>query len=256
MASTSLVRELLFRVSDQLQDITIQFERWSQRSLVDYLNDGQRAIAKFLPSSCSRVDAIKLVPGTKQSIAVVAADHILPGDGSTAVEMRGNRLLSAPIRSMGADGMTPGRALRAVERAVLDQSLPYWHQSVGSEITQIVYDPLTPKVFFVCPGVKATGTAWIEIPWLPDPLEISQSGDYSAAGTDATKLSIDDKNVDDLANYVIARAYMKDAEYEGSLQLAATFAGQFASSINTQAVAAGLPNPKLQGLPQVAPQGN
>lgn len=250
MASTTLVRHALERVSDQLQDLDPQFERWTQASLVHALNDGQRVLGKYLPNSCARVDAIKLVPGTKQSIELVSAARLLPGDGSTPVDTHGNRLIGAGFRNMGANGTTPGRAIRPVERVVLDQADPLWHTKTGRPVTQITYDPQTPKVFYVSPGVPASGgDVWIEIPWLPDPNPIPLDGDYSASGSDATLLSVDDRYVDDVVNYVIARAYMKDADVGASMQLAGSFSQMFVSSINTQAVAAGLPDPKLRVLP-------
>lgn len=247
MASTTLVRDALRRVSDQLQDMNPQFLRWDQTSLVQALNDAQRVLAKYLPHSCSRVDAFKLEAGTRQSIETVPSARLLPGDGSAS--MRGNRLLSAPIRNMGANGTTPGRAIRTVERSALDQGDPLWHTRSASAVTQIVYDPQTPKVFYVSPGVPVGTDVWIELPWLPDPLDIPTAGDYTAGGASTTKLSVDDKYVDDIVNYVIARAYMKDAEFVGSAQLASSFAQMFAASINLQAVAMGLPDPKLRALP-------
>lgn len=254
MASTKLVREALAVVSDQLQDTSPQFERYTQDSLVAALNDAQRVLAKYLPSSCSRVDAIKLSPGTRQSIRQIADTDILPGDGSTPAVARGMRLISAPIRNMGANGATPGRAIRLVERIVLDQSDPTWHTSTARVVTQATYDPQTPKVFYVCPGVPATPDVWIEVPWVVEPAEISPAGTYTVGGGSATKLSVDDTFFDDIVNYVIARAYMKDAEVPGAMSLASAFTQSFVSSINAQAVAAGMPNPKLRALP--TPQGN
>jgi hypothetical protein len=253
MASTTLVREFFRRVSTQLQDLDAQagqFYRFKQSMLVDATNDGQRVLAKYLPSSCSRVDVIKLVPGTKQSIELITAARIKPSDGSTAVDMHGNRLISLPIRNMGANGLTPGRAIRPGSRAVLDAISPNWHTEVGTAVREVIYDPQTPKYFWVYPGVGTTDV-WLDIPWLPDPIAIPQGAavdTYKFDGVSTVLLSIDDKNVDDLMNYVIARARLMDGE-DSSLVEAGIHTQMFVSSINTQAVAAGLPNPKLQSLP-------
>lgn len=248
-AHNPLVKEALRRVSDQLQDLVPQFVRWDQTSLVQALMDAQRVLSKYLPHSCSRVDAIKLVPGTKQSIDVVPANRILNGDGTTSVESHGNRLLEGTVRNMGANGTTPGRSVRPVPGVVLDQSDPTWHTKTASVVTQIVYNPQTPKVFYVSPGVPASPDVWLEMPWLPDPTEISTAGDYTAASADTTRLSVDNKYLDDIVNYVMARAYMKDAEFIGSAALANSYSAMFVASINLQAVAMGLPDPKLRTLP-------
>jgi hypothetical protein len=253
MASTELVKDVLWRVSDQLQDTNAQFTRWSQRTLVNYLNDAQRVLSKYLPHSCSRVDAIKLSPGTKQSIAFVEADHIVPGDGSTPADTIGNRLIGLGVpRNMGTAGVAPGRAIRPVDRATLDVADPLWHTRTGPYVTSFVYDPNTPKVFYVSPGVPATPPVWVEVSWVPDPyvIPVGNTGqEYAGSGSSNVKLSVDDRNVDDIVNYMLARAEMRDAEFAEQQGVAGFYASAFVSSINVQAVAAGLPNPRLRSLP-------
>lgn len=250
MAATTLVREAMHRASLILNDYrTTQFVRWESNELAHWFNDAGRALAKYLPYTCSRVDAIKLVPGTRQSIEVVPAASIVPGDGSTAVERHGIRLMSAPTRNMGSTGIAPGRAIRSVSRESLDAGNPTWHTETGAFVREVVYDPQTPKVFYVWPGVPSDRSVWIEVPWLPVPLEIPVTGDYSFGGSNNTVLPIDDQNIDDAVNYVVARALQKDAEEAGSADVGAQFATMFTASINMQAVAAGLPNPNLRRLP-------
>ena len=126
MAAITLVKDVLYQVSVQLHDINPQFNRWTSRELVSWLNDGQRAIAKYVPTSCSRVDAVKLQPGTKQNIDSVTSASIVPGDGSSAVNVQGNALQSV-IRNMGVNGQTPGKAIRITDRETLDVNDPNWH---------------------------------------------------------------------------------------------------------------------------------
>jgi hypothetical protein len=250
MSSTLLVRDALSRVSDQLGDSNPQFSRWTQHTLVNYLNDAQRVLAKYLPHSCSRVDAIKLSPGTRQSLALVPAANIIPGDGSTAADSYGMRLLGMP-RNMGSNGTTPGRVIRPVDRRTLDMADPGWHAKTGLYVTGFSYDLQTPKFVYVTPGVPASGL-WVEVSWIPLPHEIpagSTGQEYAATNSDSTKVSVDDLYFDDLVNYMMARAHMRDAEFAGAQQLAAYYASAFMNSINAQAVAAGLPNPKLRSLP-------
>lgn len=250
MASSILVRDVLEQVSRHLTDFSPQFTRWTQVELLSFLNDGQRAIAKYLPHACSRVDVIKLKPGTKQSIDTIAATDILPGDGSTAVAVSGNVFLGVS-HLMGANGSTPGRALRIVDRDVLDASLPGWHVVLpGAKAlpTQYTWDPRNPKIFYVCPGVPATPEVWAEVSYLADPVTIP-AGNYAATGGSTTRLSIDDKYVDDLVNYMMARSYMKEAEYAANANLSASHTTMFTSSINAQATAMTGVNPNLTVLP-------
>lgn len=247
---TILVRQLFEQVSRHLTDFAPQFERWTQGELLGYANDGQRAVAKYLPASCSRIDVVKLAPGTRQSIASVPAASLMPGDGSAAVDVAGNALLGVS-HLMGADGATPGRSLRIVDRDILDASTPGWHVVAASSRatpTQYTYDPRNPKIFYVCPGVPAGAALWAEISYLADPAAIPDGNYGHNAGSNAV-LSIDDKYFDDLVNYMLARAYVKEAEFAANANLSAAHTNLFTSSINAQSAAMTGVNPNLTTLP-------
>jgi hypothetical protein len=248
MASSTLVKDVLYRVSAQLHDISPQFTRWTQRELVSWLNDGQKAIAKYIPSSCARVDAVKLVPGTKQSIESIPQASILPGDGSSPSLVMGHYLQSV-VRNMGSNGSTPGRAVRIADREILDVNSPDWHSQTAITVSQFIFDPRTPKVFYVSPGVPATPAVWVEMSYLANPVEVNTSGSYGMDGADTTKISVDDKYIDDLVNYILARAYMKDAEFATNGSQASAHSQMFTGSINAQVVALTGVNPNLRSLP-------
>lgn len=244
MAAPTKVKDILFAVSTQLQDVDPQFERYTQRELVTWLNEGQKAIAKYVPSSCSRVDAIKLVPGTKQQIKKVLAANIKPGDGSTAKDLYGIAV-SSLIRNMGSDGVTPGRAIRVLDRETLDAFTPNWHSQTGDYVEGFIYDPRTPQVFYVTPGVKAAASLWVEAQLIANPDEVPVDGSYGMNGNDTTTISIDEQNTDDLTNYILARAYAKDSE-SSNVQMSSMYGQQFVSSINAQATAITGVNPNLR----------
>ena len=248
MAANTLVRDVLFRVSDALQDLRPQFTRWTQASLITYLNDGQRAIAKYVPQACSRVDSVKLVAGTKQSLSFIPAASVIPSDGSTAIDINGNALMSV-IRNMGADGLTPGNAVRLVDREILDLYSPSWHTETGAAVSGYVYDPRTPKVFYVTPGVPASTPVWAELSFIADPADVSADGSYGYQDSDTTKISVDSKYLDDLVNYILARSYGKDAESASNQALSTMYGQLFVSSINAQATALTGVNPNMQSVP-------
>jgi hypothetical protein len=256
MAATILAKDVLRRVSVQLTDAPNsagQFVRWTEQELVDWLNDGQRVIAKYLPQACSRIDAIKLSAGTRQSIEKILAANIKTGDGTVATTQYGKSLLDV-IRNMGADGLSPGRAVRVVERETLDASSPKWHTEVtDTEVTEYTFDPRTPKFFYVSPGVKAAAALWVELSYLANPTDVPYVADsMRLAGGSLVPISIDDQYVDDLVNYMLARGHMKEAEVAGNAQLAAGFVSMFTSSINAQSQVLNGVNPNLKSLPMNA----
>jgi hypothetical protein len=259
MPATVLVREALRRVSGLLEDTTPQFYRWSETRLVDYLNDAQLALAKFLPASCARIDAIKLKPGTRQSIELIAAVDCKPGDGSTpAAPIIGMQFLGA-TRNMGADGLTPGRAVRITDRKTLDAIDPDWHTRPNRDgvISGFLANPNTPKYFYVTPPVPAAPSVWLEVEQLAQPIKVPNTGTegaelYLAGGASTTLLSVSDEHVDDVVNYCVARAHMEPNEWANP-QKADRFANLFVGSLNAKVMAMTGVNPNLKRLP-FAPQ--
>lgn len=256
MAATTKVKDLLWRVSGLLQDVSPQFNRWPEQELVNWLNDGQLAITKFLPAACSRIDAIKLKPGTRQSIETILAADCIPGDGSTpSGPIYGVQLLY-PIRNMGANGATPGAAIprTPTDRKVLDTQNPNWHTIPGTKVHQITFDPTTPRHFYVQPAVPASPAQWMELAYIAQPPLIPNTGVpgeelYKFDGASTAVISISDEHVDDLTNYVCGRAYMKDADFAGNDGRAAAFVGMFTSSLNAKVAAITGNNPNLKRLP-------
>lgn len=247
MSATVLVKDLLYQVSTQLHDLAPQFTRWTEKELVGWLNDGQRAIAKYMPSSCSRVDVIKLVPGTRQSIELISAARILPGDGSTPVDVNGIALLDVR-RNMGVNGITPGDAIRIVDMEILDSIYPNWHTKSGTP-TQYAFKPVTPKTFYVSPGVPTDDTVWVEASLIALPTPIVSTGSLGFGGSSTVKISVSDTYTDDLINYILARAYMKDAEFAANGNLASAHTTLFTGSINAQTAALTGVSANLQSLP-------
>lgn len=248
---TVLVKDVLWRVAALLQDQTPQFQRWTEHELVDWLNDGQLAITKYMPSACSRIDSVRLKAGSRQSIESIAAVDCKPGDGSTpTTPVMGNQLLDV-IRNMGGDGATPGKSIRLTERRVLDSTTPTWHTITAAAVSSFMYDPQTPKYFYVTPALS--GPAWVEIAFTALPARITNTAlpgaeAYAFAGSSTTTISISDENVDELTNYVVARANMKDAEWADGNK-AASFAGMFLNSLNARVAALTGSNPQLKTLP-------
>jgi hypothetical protein len=248
MTSSILVKDFLLRVSTDLLDMSPQFERWSEVELVNALNDGQRVIAKYMPHTCARVDVVKLAAGTRQHIGLIPSSMVKPGDGSSPADVRG-AMLQDVVRNMGADGTVPGRVIRVVDRDVLDASMPDWHTKTGTP-SQYTFDPRSPKVFYVSPGVAQGANVWVELNYLADPASVPNTGNlYAYNGVSTTRLSIDDRNVDDLFSYVMARANLKDAEFGGNAQLTSLFTNMFTSSVNAQVMALTGVNPNLKTLP-------
>ncbi len=256
MASTLLVKDVVWRISVLLKDNSPQFQGWSEREIIHWLNDAQQAIAKYLPLASSRVDAIRLQPGTRQSIEAIPAANCKPGDGSTpTVPIYGTQFLS-PRRNMGADGLTPGRVVRMVERDVLDTTDPDWHTRTSTTVLSAIYDPATPRYFYVTPGVPASPQVWIEMAYGAKPIAIPNTAApgaeaYRFDGTSTQPITVDDEYAEDLVDYVVARANMKDTKYAEKAAVA-LHTNRFLASLNAKVAAVTGNNPNLTVLPGVS----
>lgn len=255
MAATALVKDVLWRASVLLNDVSPQYQRWSERELVSWLNDAQTAIAKHLPAAHSRIDALKLRPGTLQSIENIAPADCKPGVGpAPTLPVRGLQVLDV-VRNMGPDGATPGLSISRTERDILDTTTRDWHTIVRGRVDSYMFDPRVPRAFYVTPGVWApeAGAVWVEVAYSAQPQAIlntapAGSEAYRVEGTSTQTISVDDEFVEDLVNYVVARGNMKDTEW-ADRNKAAGFTALFVSSLNAKVAAVTGNNPNLQRLP-------
>tara|TARA_B100000900_G_scaffold285760_1_gene244890 strand:- start:201 stop:908 length:708 start_codon:yes stop_codon:yes gene_type:complete len=209
---TVTVQSVIDRVQAILQDTT--GIRWPVTSeLVLFVNDAQREIALLKPDASASNTTVTLSTGTKQSI---------PADG--------NRLLRV-VRNMSASsGGTGKRSIRLVSREILDSQTPDWHDPTVTGdaahtniVKHYIYDESNPRNFYVYPGVS--GSAYAEIVYSANPATVNQNGN----------LSIPDIFANAVTDYVLFRAYTKDAEYAGNTQRASTHYNLFINSVTGKA---------------------
>jgi hypothetical protein len=190
--------QIASRARRVLQDQSSGGTRWLDAELLDWINDAQREIVLLKPEASSKIIDHTCVAGTKQTI---------PSDGI--------RLLTV-IRN------TSGKSIRRVDRNVLDSENPNWHQTTANNVAEhFVFDEDMPTTFFLYP--PRTGT--------PGQVEIT----YSAAPTDLAALGdviyLNDIYANPLLDFLLYRAYLKDTDYAGNAQRAATHYQAFQASI-------------------------
>ena len=257
MASTRLVADLIKGVQDTLQDSAPAFRRWPEQELVRYLNYGRMTLCKYLPQVSSRTDSIKLVAGAHQDLSLLPPDNVIPVSGEVTADMQGIAFLRA-LCNMGADGLTPGKAVRGpVDRFTKDSFEPNWLMETGTEVREIVFDKHLPLQFIVSPGVPASTDVWLRIQWMAMVDPLPNGGDpgaefYVPGGVhEDMALGTPDQFQEDLHNYVVAMALLKGSKNMANLPKAQVHAQLFMQSINTQAAVATGVNPNLAALPFV-----
>lgn len=221
MAITSY--SIITRAGTILQDTTNV--RWPLTELVQWFNDGQREIALLKPEASVTNTTLQLTSGnTKQTLPSAAI-----------------RLIDV-VRNMGTDGDTPGSAVRLVMREVLDAQRPNWHSEAGAPtIKHFMFDKRDPKTFYVYP--KPSSGVYLELVYSVSPTDVTESN-----GAVSGNLSLDDIYSNAVLDYVLYRAYSKDAEYAANAERAVAHYQAFAASIGARTTTDAGSNPNANSV--------
>ena len=214
-------QSIIRRCVETLQDNTSI--RWPVSELVRYLNDAQREVILYRPDAAVTNASVPLVTGSRQN---------LPVGGTKLVEVVRN--------SAGTK-----RAVRMVNREILDAQLPGWHAQTGvTEILHYMYDPREPRVFYVYPPAAATGAA-VDLSYASMPADIAEPAEGALYTAVTGNLGIPDIYGNAVQDYVLYRAYTKDSEYAGNAARAQAHYGAFANALGVEvkATVAVAPNP-------------
>lgn len=218
IAAQSVIR----RVIDTLQDTTSV--RWPVNELVRYLNDGQREVILNRPDAMVTNATLTCVAGSKQA---------LPSGGAKLIEV---------VRNAAA--ASTKRAVRMINREILDAQTPNWHNLTGTlEALHFMYDPRDPRVFYVYP--PALTTTELDIVYSAYPTDITEPADGAAYTAVSGNISVPDIFGNVLQDYILYRAYSKDSEYAGNAQRSQNHYTAFANALGleVQATVGVAPNP-------------
>ena len=195
--------------------------RWTRLELQDWINDAYKEIVLLRPDANSQTATVTLAAGTRQKLS----------DAGTINLPTALRVLDV-IRNMAATSNK--RAVRFVDRRVLDDQLSGWHAETQSvNVVHWMFDIRTPKEFLVYP--PATALAQIELAYssVPTAHALGASA-LDPAGNDATVINLDDIYANVILDYLLYRAYSKDAEYAANGQRAINHINSFNASLGAK----------------------
>lgn len=212
--STIKVTDIIRRVEYVLQDTNI---RWPRIELQNWLNESYMAITLLRPDANAASGTFTCANGSRQ---------VLTAEFPSAL-----RLLDV-TRNLAATSTK--KVIRLVARSVLDDQRPGWHAETGTvNIQHYTFDPRQPKEFFVYP--PATTSAQIEVVYADAPGAHSLTEaqlDPDGAGTEVIKL--DDIYMSPIIDWILYRAYSKDAEYGANEARAQGAYGAFNAAIGAK----------------------
>lgn len=198
-----LASSIIDRAQTIVQDKT--GVRWPYAELLDWLNDGQREVAIYKPSATAQNVSLELQQGTLQGI----------GPGGLAL-LRVIRNLKTPVGSVRIGS----RACRIVSREVLDAQHPGWHDPdvfpYEKEVKHFCFDESDPTHFYVFPGNTGNGAVEAVVSMSPADITLASGADANNLASYRVEIRIPDIYANCLLDYVLFRAYSKDADYAGN----------------------------------------
>ena len=190
-------------------------ERWTYANLVEWVNAGCVAACEIKPTLYVVKDELPLVEGAVQTL----------GDEHTLLV----RALYTKLNgSVGGGGPGPGpsgslgKTPLAADLATVTTVDPYWMTATpDDEIDEIMYDPQTPRTFYVSPPQPSSGVNYLyaEVATVP-PFKLPNE-----------EIPIPHIYAPALVDYVLWRAYSMDAEHASQDGRAAVHYNTFKAAI-------------------------
>ena len=197
-----------------LQDTT--HVRWPLAELYQWINDGQREVVMYKPEACVINEVINLEGGlTKQQLRA-------PNDTNGVARVPVRLLELTRNYGLVSKSSTPGKAIRFIDRTVMDAQNPDWHTLSTSDgvILHYMHDPRDPLTFYVYPK-----------PWAATRVEAVYSFMPTPVSSPSTNLSVADIFSNAVLDYVLFRCYSKDAEFAGNGDRAMSHYNAFANAV-------------------------
>jgi hypothetical protein len=218
---TTKATDVLQRVIWLLQDD--ESKRWSAAELTQWLNDGQTAMQALRPDVTETITSLTLAPGALQNLY----DHesVLPEPPVKLMKVTRNTSVEGRFR-----------AIRLVSRDVMDVVKPDWQSaSPATDAVNYMTDPNLPAVFWVYPPAPVPSAQvpamMVEIHYSARPNALDLPAPDKTWKDVQGDISVRDRFAMVLVDYVLYRAYMKDAEFGGNGSRAKTHFDLFQSAL-------------------------
>lgn len=227
-----LASDILTRAQVIVQDTT--GVRWPLAELLQWLNDGQREAVNIKPSVTATTMVLNLQQGTFQRL------------GADALALlRAVRNLKTPV----TEPRIGTRAVRMVSQDVLDAQDPNWHDPSVFPYTKdakhFCFDSVDPTAFYVFPGNDGTGALEVVVSKMP--ADVVATGDPTRIESYRRPVSVPDIYLNPLLDYVLFRAYMKDADLADNAARSTMHYQLFAGALTAKATNEGAVNPTTRG---------
>lgn len=200
---------IMYRAATTLLDLGSV--RWSALELRDYLNEAMREVVTLKPNASTATVELTLVAGTRQT---------LPATYTVICRALRNKISQTAITSID-------------NTILLDQQIPGWQSPdvipYHRNVEHIIPDIIDQDTFLVVPGNDGTGIIEAVVGRWPVPVHIGS--DPADILTYTALVPLPDMMQNALVQYVLYRAYSKDAGSPSAAQRAAGHLAMFQNTI-------------------------
>ncbi len=219
--AVSKVVNIVKRAQTILQDTTAT--RWPLTEIQDWLNDAYKEVVIHRPDANTASTTVSLAAGARQKCHDTGSIN-LPN------------LLRVMDVVRNTHASSDKRAIRRTDRRILDDQRPTWYNETPSyTIQHFVFDDRLPHEFLVYPPATVGTTVELVYSSVPTPHTLTESELGNAGNAETIKL--DDVYANALLDYVLYRAYSKDAEYAANGARATAHYQAFATSLGIKTTA-------------------
>jgi hypothetical protein len=196
---TTTAKQLIDRAQVILQDTTNT--RWPRTELLNWLNDAQRQIVLHRPDA-----------------------HAVNEDFSVTVQNTLQTLPANALRLIDVVRNTTGRSVTHVDRRILDEQSPNWHtENASDQVEHYIYDDRDPRRFYLYP-----------LPTVNVSVQIVYSSAPVSIGTETDVIGLDDIYANPILDFMLYRAYSKDADYAANGQRMITHMQAFSDALGVK----------------------
>lgn len=188
--TTIKVVDVIAQAETIIQDKTNT--RWPKQEWLDWFNGAVLAVIGLRPDANIANELFSTTANT--------ALQALPAEGLKLINVINND--------------ATGKQIRRIDKRMLDDQVDNWYAETGSDIDHYVYDDRDPKNFWVYPSTVVPHSIRIIYSKAPEAITIA---DFAA---DVQVLPVDDSYMNPILDFMMYRAYSKDADYAQNAQRA------------------------------------
>lgn len=166
--------------------------RWPKSEWLDWFNGAVLAVIGLRPDASIANKALNTVGGSSL--------QTLEGDGLKLIDVIRNEV--------------SGKQIRRIDKRMLDDQVDAWYSKTGNDIDHYVYDDRDPKSFWIYPTPATPHSIRVIYAQAPTASVIANFE------SDTQVLPIDDSYMNPILDFMMYRAYSKDADYASNAQRA------------------------------------